>query len=300
MNNIEYVDHKAETADLVVNYLRTGSGPPLVLLHGWPEFSRSYKKNISVLAKKFDVIVPDLRGFGDTRRKDQEVQDKTTPALLTTDLAALLDVLRVERVGIVSHDVGALVAQKFARDTSERVAGLFFFNCPYPGVGNRWDEGPYLREAFYQYFHQWPLAEELVGYNRDTCRLYLSHFLRHWSGNPDAFAADIDLWVETFMKPGNLAGGFAWYRGALETRLKWMKAGAPKLAAIGCPARVLWGERDPVCPPAWGDRLGEYFSNLKFTIAPDAGHFVHYEQPALANEEILKFFAPLARGNAWA
>jgi pimeloyl-ACP methyl ester carboxylesterase len=296
---MELVDHKVETPDLVVNYLRAGKGPPLVLLHGWPEFCRSWKKNIAPLAAFFDVIAPDLRGFGETRRRDNLPVEKTTAGLLGADLTAFLDALKVDRVGLVSHDVGAYVAQNFARKSPGRTAALFFFNCPYPGVGTRWGEGPYLPEAFYQYLHQWPLAEELIGYNRDTCRIYFRHFLRHWSANPHAFDDDLEMWVDNFMKPGNLKGGFEWYRGALAMRLKWMKEGAPQMDPITCPTRVFWGDSDAVCPAEWGDRLGEYFSDLKFSKAPRAGHFVHYEQAALSNEEMLTFFNPLRSGEKW-
>jgi pimeloyl-ACP methyl ester carboxylesterase len=220
--------------------------------------------------------------------------------LLSADLTAFLDALGISRVGIVSHDVGAYVAQTFARFSPERVVALFFFNCPYPGIGARWVEGSYLPEAFYQYFHQWPLAEKLVGYNRDTCRIYFSHFLHRWSVDQHAFDDDLEMWVDNFMKPGNLTGGFEWYRGALAMRLKWIKEGAPKLDPITCPTRVFWGDSDLVCPAEWGDRLGDYFSNLKFSKAPKSGHFVHYEQAALSNAEMLAFFTPLSRGATWA
>jgi pimeloyl-ACP methyl ester carboxylesterase len=83
-------------------------------------------------------------------------------------------------------------------------------------------------------------------------------------------------------------------------RLKWIKEGAPKLDPITCPTRVFWGDSDSVCPAEWGDRLGDYFSNLKFSKAPKSGHFVHYEQAALSNAEMLAFFTPLSRGATWA
>ena len=82
--------------------------------------------------------------------------------------------------------------------------------------------------------------------------------------------------------------------------LKWIKEGAPKLDPITCPTRVFWGDSDSVCPAEWADRLGDYFSNLKFSKAPKSGHFVHYEQAALSNAEMRAFFTPLARGAAWA
>ena len=292
-------DQRIETADLSVNYLRAGAGPPLVLLHGWPEFCRVWKKNIPALAERFDVIAPDLRGFGDTRRRDGRPVENTTPDVLAADLAALLDALRIERVAIVSHDVGAFAAQTFARTWPHRCAALFFLDCPYPGIGSRWGEAGHLRETWYQYFHQWPLAEQLAGLSREACRLYIGHFLCHWAADPHAFDDDLEAWVDNFVKPGNLAGGFAWYRGTLPMRQKLIREGAPKLAPIMCPTRVLWGGRDPILRVEWMDRLPEYFADLSATVVPDAGHFVHYETPALANREMLDFLSPLADAKGW-
>jgi pimeloyl-ACP methyl ester carboxylesterase len=62
---------------------------------------------------------------------------------------------------------------------------------------------------------------------------------------------------------------------------------------------VFWGDSDSVCPAEWGDKLGDYFSNLKFSTAPKAGHFVHYEQAELSNKEMLDFFLPLTSGSGW-
>ncbi len=110
-----FKDHKVETSELSVNYLREGKGPLLILLHGWPEFGRVWKENIPALAAKFDIIVPELRGFGDTRRRDGMSVENTTADILTTDLKEFLDAMKIERASIVSHDVGAYAAQGFAR-----------------------------------------------------------------------------------------------------------------------------------------------------------------------------------------
>jgi pimeloyl-ACP methyl ester carboxylesterase len=83
-------------------------------------------------------------------------------------------------------------------------------------------------------------------------------------------------------------------------RLKWMKEGAPKMDPITCPTRIYWGDSDIVCPAEWGDKLGDYFSNHNFSKAPQAGHFVHFEQWENSNKEMLDFFGPLSKGSAWA
>ena len=94
------------------------------------------------------------------------------------------------------------------------------------------------------------------------------------------------------MKPGNLQGGFNWYVSAHQARMAVIRGEAPKRRRlpISVPARVLWGASDPVLRSEWVDRLDEFFSDVEVSIAPDAGHFVHFEQPALACREIEAFF----------
>ena len=82
---------------------------------------------------------------------------------------------------LVSHDVGAYVAQAFARAHPNRLIGLFFFDCPYAGIGRRWAEPDHLKEIWYQTFNQQPWAAELVGSSRQACEVYFRHFLRHWA-----------------------------------------------------------------------------------------------------------------------
>ena len=103
------------TADLTVHLLREGAGAPLVLLHGWPEFSGVWRRLMPALAASFDVIAPDLRGFGRTRLISGAPVGATSGDLLARDLAELLDALGLQRAAIVSLVVGAFSAQSFAR-----------------------------------------------------------------------------------------------------------------------------------------------------------------------------------------
>ena len=272
-----------------------GGGPPLVLLHGWPEFCRMWRKNIPALAAfGFRVLAPDLRGFGDTDKALPPGAAGLTPELLAADLAALLDALGLDRAGIVAHDVGAYAAQAFARSWPERTLGLFFFNRPYPGIGRRWAAPDSVPEIWYQSFNALlPWSAELVGSSREACRLYIGHFLRHWAADPHAFDEDLEVWVDNFMKPGNLEGGFAWYAGVRPARMALIRDGAPALPKIGTPARVLWGEEDPILRAEWTDRLPDYFADVTVSTAPGCGHFVHYENPELANAAIAAFFTEL-------
>ncbi|MCH7660904.1 MAG: alpha/beta hydrolase [Euryarchaeota archaeon] len=277
-----------------MRYVREGSGFPLVLLHGWPEFWRTWRKNIPALADSHTVIAPDLRGFGETEKPDRPAREGYRLEDHVEDLKSLLDTLGFDEAGLVGHDIGAYVMQSFAREHPERVRGLFFFDCPYPGIGDRWLRADHIDEIWYQSFNQQPWAADLVGANRETCRMYIGHFLRHWAGDPGAFSEeDIEAWVDTFLKPGNLQGGFNWYIAADERRKRLMREGAPSMERIEVPTRVRWGSLDPILDSTWGDRLDEYFSNYAFEPIEDAGHFAHYEKPDLANEEIAAFFAAL-------
>ena len=133
-----------------MHYWREGRGPTLLLLHGWPEFCHTWRRLIPLLAAGFDLIAPDFRGFGDSEKPDPGPTDAMTVDVLAEDMRALLDALGLDRpVGFVSHDVGAYVTQAFARRWPERAAGLFFFNCPYPGIGRRWAEPEHLKEIWY-------------------------------------------------------------------------------------------------------------------------------------------------------
>ena len=288
-------NHQTVTANgLTIHYVREGQAsdparPTLVLLHGWPEFWYSWHKVIPDLAERFDVIVPDLRGFGDTEKPD-EIPRMTD---YVRDLQGLLDALGIEKAGLVAHDVGAMIVQGFAMAFPDRVSGIFLFNCPYPGIGKRWVDPASVNEIWYQSFNQLPLAVDLVGSSPEACRLYFGHMLSHRSGKPDTFDADLDLWVENFMKPGNLAGGFAWYHCANEARLGLIRDGAPRRPKITPPTHVYWGAKDPVLRAEWSDAMGDYFYDVTVEIAEDAGHFVHYETPEASQARIIRFFEGL-------
>lgn len=283
---VDWNHQYADLPDLRVHYVRHGQGDPLVLMHGWPEFWFTWHKNIAALAERFDVIMPDLRGFGDTEKSD------TVPEVATyaDNLKALADHLGLGRFGVVTHDVGASVMQTFARQWPERLTGLFLFNGNYPGVGKRWADPGHLKEIWYQNFQQLDLAVALVGASRESCRAYFGYFLAHLTYDSHAHDDDLEAWVDNFMKPGNLKGGFDWYRATNEPRLAIIRGEVPKMDKITVPTRMLWGAHDPVLKAEWRDRLDEYFADIRVDVAEDAGHFVHYERPELANREIIEFF----------
>jgi pimeloyl-ACP methyl ester carboxylesterase len=119
-----------------IHYVRHGKGFPILLLHGWPEFWFVYRKNILPLAESFDVIAPDLRGFGQTEKPVLPDPPSCLVQTLVDDLHALADGLGFKQFGIVSHDVAANSVQVYARQHPERIRGPLFSTARIRGSGS--------------------------------------------------------------------------------------------------------------------------------------------------------------------
>jgi pimeloyl-ACP methyl ester carboxylesterase len=266
--------------------VEAGQDAPLLLLHGWPEFWLTWEPVMVRLAGRYRLIAPDLRGFGDSDKPNGPFGPQDHAA----DMLALLDALGIRRAGVIGHDVGGAAMQPLARTAPERVVGLFFFDFVYPGIGARMGAPDRLNEIWYQSFNQLEMAPALVGTSRETCRTYISHFLHHWAYRNGAFDDVLSAFTDNFMKPGNLAGGFAHYRASHAGRIAMMKGEGQALSPITVPTCVRWAEHDPLFPYAWTDRLAETFTALDLAPFPDVGHFPHRENPDRAATEIAAFF----------
>ncbi len=273
-----------------------GEGDPIVLLHGWPEFWAAWEPIFARLGHRYRLIAPDFRGFGESDNPHPEPTDAVNARSLSDDVAAIMDALDLDRAGIVGHDVGANVMLDFGLRHAARATGLVFFNCPTHGVGRRWRDPSHINEIWYQTFHQQPYAAALVASSRENCRRHIGHFLKHWAHRKDAFAAVEERWIDNFMRPGNMQGGFNWYIGQNRGRLAVMAETAPKPPKIAVPARVFWGRHDPILRSDWANVLTDYFEDVEIGFCEDAGHFVHYEQPDQAAAVIDGFFKRLQGG----
>lgn len=284
LNGVEHHVAEAGPAD----------APALLLLHGWPEFWATWEPVMARLDGRYRLIAPDFRGFGESENPHPGPSDQVTADVLADDMAALIRHLGLAAVGVAGHDVGSFVMQRLAIRHTALVRGLVFFNCPTHGVGQRWRSPEQIPEIWYQTFHQMPYAARIVGQSRESCRAHIGHFLKHWCHRKDAFDPVFERWIDNFMRPGNLQGGFNWYISAAPMRLATMAGTAPKPPMITVPTRVVWGRHDPILKSAWSDVLDQYFSDLELSFAEGSGHFVHYEEPDLAATEIDRFFTRLA------
>jgi len=273
-------------ADAAFHVVTAGSGPVLLLLHEWPEYWRTWEPVMQLLEHRFTLVAPDLRGFGASDKPDRPWGAGEHAA----DMVALVDAMGLDRVGVVGHDVGGAVMQSLARQAPERLTGLFFFDFVHPGIGSRMGTPDRLNEIWYQSFHQMDVAPALVGASRQTCQAYIGFILRHWSHRKDAFDTVLEDWTDNFMTPGNLAGGFAYYKAAHGGRIAMMTGDALRLPPIAVPTCVRWAEHDPLFPYAWTDRLGDTFTDLDLAMFEGVGHFPHREDPDRAAAEIARFF----------
>lgn len=285
--------HRAHLSGLDTFALVTGTGRDVVLLHGWPEYCGVWRRLIPELAEGCRIIAPDLRGFGSTVSEVGPEALPVTPELLASDLLALMDAMGCDNPVIVSHDIGAFVAQQLARTAPERVRALVFFDCPHPAIGARYGHVDHAIETWYQHFHRLPLAEALVGHSPETCRIYLDYFLGHLAGDPTAFSDVLDEWVAVYTQPGRLKAAFSWYEAIWPLRKAMIEGTLPVPAPIAQPTKILWGLDDPVTPFRWSDTLADSFSDFTLSGVSCAGHFPHWQQPKRVGQEIRAFLESL-------
>ena len=274
----ELTHHAAFAGDIKIHYVRAGSGPPVVLLHGWPQTWYMWRKVIPVLAEKYTVIAPDLRGFGESS-KPVGGYDKVTVA---NDIYQVVRGLGFEKIFLVGHDMGGPTAYAYASAHPEDVKRLVILD-----VAITIDEAESLafyKRLFHLSFHSEPdIAVALVSGRERT---YLTHFYRNCY-NPGAFThEDIDEYVAAFSAPGAMRASMAHY-GASSVDLEQRKEMAK--TKLEMPVLALGG--------SMSFRRGVMHSckqvanDVRGGIIEGAAHWVAEEQPEELNRQLLAFFA---------
>lgn len=269
-----------------LSYERTGSGPGVVLLHGWPGDRTDYRDLVPLLPD-CDVVVPDLRGFGHSDKHVADPAGQYSGAAQARSVAGLITDLGLSRPVVVGYDIGSRIAQALARSRPDLV-GALVISPPLPGVGQRvFGPGP-LREFWYQAFHRLPLAEALVDGKPDAVREYLRHFWEHWSGPRFTVTeAHLDHLVSVYGPPGAFTASVQWYRSGSGTAAAAEAEVAPSPEdRLATPTVVLWPEFDPLFPREWSDRVDEFFGQARLRYVDGVGHFAPLEYPGVIAEEI--------------
>jgi pimeloyl-ACP methyl ester carboxylesterase len=267
-------------------YDRTGDGPPVLALHGWPG-DRADWRAVTPLLAGHEVIAPDLRGFGESDKHQADPALAYSADAQARSAIALLTELGLGPVVIAGYDIGSRIAQAVAAARPGLVRALVIAP-PLPGIGARILSAGAQREFWYQSFHQLALAEELIDGRPDAVRSYLAHFWSHWSG--PAFELDdaaLDRLAERYSAPGAFTASIGWYRaGAGSVARSLAERAPPPDQRLHVPATVLWPGHDPLFPPEWSDRLDEFFDRVRLVPMPRAGHFSPLEAPEAFAAEI--------------
>lgn len=190
----------------LLHYVMGGEGPPLILLHGFPQDWSAYAGIMPRLARKFRVVAVDLRGIGDSP-PTATGYDTMTMALDVFQLAAALD---LDQPYVVGHDMGGLVAYALARLQPRSVRGIMLLDVPVAGI-DPWERFKNDPASWHIRFHQAPgLAESLLA-DRET--IYLDYFLRAHAANPAAIGdADVARYAEAYRQPGRIQAAMEMYR----------------------------------------------------------------------------------------
>jgi pimeloyl-ACP methyl ester carboxylesterase len=269
-------------------YDRVGTGRAVLLLHGWPGDRTDYRDLVPLLTDRVEVVVPDLRGFGESDRRADVPPESYAAAAQAESLAGLIEELGLDRPIVAGYDVGSRAAQTLAQQRPDLVSALVVAP-PLPGVGRRVLEPDTVREFWYQHFHRSSLIENLLDGRPDAVRTYLAYIWEHWSGpgyTPEA--SGLEHLVEVYGAPGAFAASVAWYRAGSGTVARSLAEVAPAPAdRLRVPTTVLWPEHDPLFPREWSDRLAEFFVDFRLRPVDGVGHFLPLEAPAVLAEEIV-------------
>jgi len=286
----DFKHHSVQLKDVKMHYVMEGKGEPIVLIHGWPGFWWEWNANIGPLAETHTVIVPDMRGYGDSEKPDLNDLSKYHIDRTVDDMAQLLDHLGYKDAYWVGHDWSAIVMHKFVRQYREKVKRVVWFNADLPGIEARYLSVPHFQESWYSQFHQWPMSWELVTHDRETVKIYFRHFFNHWSSPQNPIPEEeLEVHVDNLVKPGNVQGGFNFYRSNLNvhTSVVWTPLDR---TLSDVPAVFLWGVDDPVVAVTWSDYIPDWYTNFIYKALPNVGHFVMREATQLVNNTLREFF----------
>ncbi|QSX01037.1 alpha/beta fold hydrolase [Haloterrigena alkaliphila] len=259
-----------------LHYVTAGEGPPLVLLHGWPQTWYEWREVIPDLAAEYTVIAPDLRGLGDSEAP-LSGYDKDTVA---TDVRELVHDLGFgdEPIALVGHDWGMPTAYAYAAQYRDEVDALCVLEAGLPGV--REDE---KRHLWHTRFHGVrDLPERLVAGREE---LYLSWFYKEGAYDPSAIDEDArDEYVRCYSQAGGLRGGFEYYRAYDEDA---ENNGAHAADPLEMPVLALGGAASFRTLPI--EDMETVATDVEGEVVERAGHWIPEERPDYFVERLTTF-----------
>ena len=281
------LEHRtAQVGSIRMHYVVEGSGPLVVLLHGFPEFWWSWRFQISPLVEAgYRVAAPDLRGYNETDRSGPYDLDT-----LAGDVAALGAHLGESRATIVGHDWGGAITWHLAATRPQLCDRIVVLNAPHPAVFARALRRSLrqIRRSWYIFFFQLPWLPErwLL---KDGARLLVRMYRANAVDRSRFTDEDVRPFREAIAKPGAATAALGYYRAAFRRIFQDRRSGEsyPK---ITCPTLLIWGKEDRALGyPELVPPTSRWVSNLTIEPVERCGHFVHQERPEAVNALLVHF-----------
>jgi pimeloyl-ACP methyl ester carboxylesterase len=264
----QFPAHSAVVNDVRLHFRIGGSGPPVMLLHGFAETGHMWDPLLPLLAPRHTVVVPDLRGAG-ASDKPLHGYDKTTMA---EDMYALARSLGVtENLTIVGHDIGLMVAYAYAARHPEETGRVVLMDAFLPGISN-WKDMWLLRDLWHFHFYgDVPLA--LVA-GRE--RIYLEHFWNDFAADPRHFVPEADRrrYAADYAEPGAMRAGFEYFRAFEQDAADFAQMAKTRLRM---PVRVIAGEKSG--GSFLIDQVRLVADDVDASVIAGAGHWLMEEAP---------------------
>jgi pimeloyl-ACP methyl ester carboxylesterase len=269
-------------------------GPLAILLHGFPELSRSWQHQLPALAAAgYRAVAPDLRGYGQSG-----IEGPYDVGTLAKDVAGLIEALGRRKAVVIGHDWGGGVAWATAVYEPEHVEKLVIMNCPHPGILSHeiLTSPRQLLKSWYMFLFQLPGIPERLMASRGARNV--ARALRGGSFVKDAWTREeLAHYREAFQDHHRCAAAIGYYRAAFRSPLKMRRDGESR--PIACPTLILWGKEDRFLSLGTIDqkKMEPFFvrgNPPAVTLVEGAGHFVQNEAPDRVNEALLAW---LGRAN---
>jgi haloacetate dehalogenase len=269
-----------------------GAGPPLLLLHGYPQTHVAWHRVAPRLMRQFSLVVPDLRGYGESRgpRPDPEHRHYSKRAM-ARDMAELMTALGHERFLLAGHDRGARVGFRLALDHPARVQRFAAIDIiPTFDVWEQMDANKALSGYHWSFLAvPAPVPETLIAADSD---FYIRHLLDRWVGRPDALHPQaVAAYLRQFHEPNVIAATCEDYRAGASIDRQEDGEDRRRGAKIACPVLVLWGRRYLTSKTASPLAAWRNWAPDVREVALDCGHFVAEEAPEDCAMALAEFYA---------
>ncbi len=280
-------NHREVMANSIrLHYVEAGQGPPVVLLHGFPEFWYSWRRQLPALAEAgFRAVAPDLRGYNESDAPPKVEDYRATT--LVEDIADLIRRTAGGQARVVGHDWGGVLAWRLAALHPELVRQLVILNAPHPAsflAELKRNVGQWWRSSYVLLF-QLPWLPECIIRSGDFA--LLERAWRREPANPAAFSPrDITAYKQALSKPGRLTAPLHYYRAA--TRYAQDLRRPPH--RVQAPTLVIWGCRDPFLSERLTHRLDGWVDDLRVERLAEASHWVQNDAADEVNRLLIKFF----------